>query len=49
MAALTFIGDKLAGDLLAPGQLLYLALEFRAVHTKAFKLKKLDLDFFEPE
>ena len=32
MAALAFIGHKLAGDFLAPRQLLYSPLEFRALH-----------------
>src|SRR5437016_5809936 len=33
MAALTFIGHKLAGDLRTPRQLLYSPLEFRTLHT----------------
>src|SRR5438093_9481569 len=33
MAALTFIAQKSAGDLLAPRQLLYSPLEFRALHS----------------
>jgi hypothetical protein len=33
MAALAFIGHKLARDLLAPSQVLYSPLEFRTLHT----------------